>query len=237
MRRNSQKYVVIIPALNEAKSIGQVISHIPPAYRENVIVVDNGSSDDTAKIAQNSGALVVFERKRGYGAACLAGIRQAKKLSPDIYIFLDADFSDDPGDMKLLVDTLKEKNLDLVIGSRMLGRAEEGSLLPQAIFGNWLATALMRLRFGYRFTDLGPFRAIRAQALEKIGMADQNFGWTVEMQIKALRLGLRVGEVSVRYKKRVGVSKITGTFRGSVMAGYKILWTIARYAFYRSHPE
>jgi glycosyltransferase involved in cell wall biosynthesis len=220
---------VIIPALNEAASIAKVLSHIPESFRHLVIVADNGSTDGTDKIAKDHGACVVTALTRGYGSACLAGIAFAQNQQPDIYVFLDADYSDYPEDMSAIVDELLNKNLDLVIGSRTLGLAESGSLLPQARFGNWLATHLMYLRFGHLYSDLGPFRAIRANALEQLHMQDKNFGWTVEMQIKALKQKLRVGEVSVRYRKRIGISKITGTLKGTVLAGIKILLTIARY--------
>lgn len=228
------KIAVVIPALNEAGSIGEVISNIPEQFRDLVIVADNGSTDATATIAKLAGAHVVISPVRGYGSACLTGIAYARTFSPEIVVFLDGDFSDFPEDMNLLISALEERELDLVIGSRTLGGAEKGALLPQARFGNWLATTLMYLRYGHRFSDLGPFRAIRASALQKINMKDKNFGWTVEMQLKALQCGLRVGEVSVRYRKRIGVSKITGTVKGTILAGTKILWTIARYAIFDS---
>jgi glycosyltransferase involved in cell wall biosynthesis len=221
--------VIVIPALNEASSIGSVISNIPPKFREVVVVADNGSTDGTQALAKRAGAHLTLASRRGYGSACLAGIEYAKAFRPDIIVFLDADFSDFPEDMEALVRALDEDELDLVIGSRTLGMAEPGALLPQARFGNWLATRLMYLRYGYLFSDLGPFRAIRISALQKLEMSDKDFGWTVEMQIKALREGLRVGEVPVRYRKRIGVSKITGTLKGTVSAGVKILWTIGRY--------
>ena len=225
--------VVIIPAFNEEKSIGSVIDHIPTEYRGVVIVVDNGSTDGTGNVARMKGAHVVREERRGYGSACLAGIESALKYDPELFIFLDADFSDYPEDMSELVDTLETNHLDLVIGSRTLDRGARSALLPQARFGNWLATYLMFLRFRFRFTDLGPFRAIRAKSLKQIQMRDTNFGWTMEMQVKALKYGLRVGETPVRYRKRIGTSKITGTVKGTVMAGFKILWTLARYSFGR----
>lgn len=230
MKRNDIRFAVIIPALNESESIPEVIRRIPDSFRELIVVADNGSSDGTGEIANTLGAHVVFASERGYGAACLAGIAYAQQFKPDIYIFLDADYSDYPEDMTNIVGTLLEGNLDLVIGSRVLGGADPGALLPQARFGNWLATKLMYLRFGYLYSDLGPFRAIRAQALQRLDMQDRNFGWTVEMQIKALQEGLRVGEVSVRYRKRIGISKITGTLKGTILAGIKILWTIARHS-------
>lgn len=234
MKKSEFKFAVIIPALNEARSISEVIKRIPDPFRELIIVADNGSSDGTGEIAAKLGAHVVVASERGYGSACLSGIAYAQQSKPDIYIFLDADYSDYPEDMTNIVGALVEKNLDLVIGSRTLGGAEPGALLPQARFGNWLATRLMYLRFGYLYSDLGPFRAIHAEAIQRLKMRDRNFGWTVEMQIKALREKLRVGEVSVRYKKRIGASKITGTVKGTFLAGVKILWTIARHSFNRS---
>lgn len=229
MKKNDLKFAVVIPALDEAKSISEVISRIPESFRELIVVADNGSSDGTGDIAKQLGAHVVIASERGYGSACLSGIEFAQRFKPDIYIFLDADYSDHPEDMTKVVGAILEKNLDFVIGSRTLGGAEPGALLPQARFGNWLATRLMFLRFGYLYSDLGPFRAIRSEALLRLNMQDRNFGWTVEMQIKALCEGLRVGEVSVRYRKRIGISKITGTIKGTVLAGIKILWTIGRY--------
>ncbi|MGE4233096.1 MAG: glycosyltransferase family 2 protein [Bacteriovoracia bacterium] len=232
MNRNANilKTVVIIPALNEEDSIAKVIEHIPAEYRTHIIVADNGSSDETVQIARGCGAVIAHASQRGYGSACLAGIKEAKKTSPDLYIFLDGDFSDYPEDMTAMVAHLLTNDLDLVIGSRSLGLAEEGSMLPQAVFGNWLSTTLMAWRYGYRFTDLGPFRVIRAKSLEQIQMRDPNFGWTMEMQVKALKYGLKVGEVPVRYRKRIGKSKITGTVKGTILAGVKILWTLAKYS-------
>ena len=229
MKKSDLKFAIIIPALNEAHSISEVIHHIPESFRELIIVADNGSSDGTGGVAKKLGTHVVTAYERGYGSACLSGIAFAQNFQPDIYIFLDADYSDYPEDMNKIVESLLEKNFDLVIGSRTLGGAEPGALLPQARFGNWLATRLMYLRFGFLYSDLGPFRAIRAEALNFLDMKDRNFGWTVEMQIKALKQKLRIGEVSVRYRKRIGISKITGTLKGTVLAGIKILWTIGRY--------
>lgn len=234
MIKNDVKFAVIIPALNEAKSISQVIKHIPTSFRQLIIVADNGSSDGTLDIAKRLGAHVVNAPERGYGSACLAGIAYAQTFNPDIYIFLDADFSDHPEDMTNIVDAIFDQNLDLVIGSRTMGHAEAGALLPQARFGNWLATKLIYLRFKFLYSDLGPFRAIRAETLRHLNMQDRNFGWTVEMQIKALKEDFRVGEVSVRYRKRIGTSKITGTVLGSMLASLKILWTIARLGLSKS---
>ncbi len=224
------KTIIIIPALNEQESIRHVLAEIPAPYGQNVLVVDNGSLDLTPNIARGAGAKVISAPERGYGAACLAGIAEAKAtINPDVFIFLDADYSDFPQDLDLLMKKLISDNLDVVIGSRTK-RAEAGALLPQAKFGNWLATTLLWFRFGYRFTDLGPFRVIRKNALEEIQMCDRNYGWTMEMQIKALRQKLRIGEVPVRYRERIGASKITGTFKGTIAAGYKILWTLFRYS-------
>lgn len=228
---------VIIPALNEEASIGLVLSHIPHELQATVIVCDNGSSDRTASVAAEHGAIVVQEKERGYGAACLRALAEARLHSPEVAVFIDADYSDIPEEMTLLLAPILSGESDMVIGSRRLGIAfgmvEPGALLPQARFGNWLATRLMRWIWGANFTDLGPFRAIRWKALETLQMEDRNFGWTVEMQIKAARARLRSTEIPVSYRVRVGVSKITGTVKGAIKAGYKILWTIAKYALKR----
>ena len=221
---------VVIPACDEEEAIGKVLQNIPDIARQ-VIVVDNGSSDRTAEVARCLGACVVGEPRRGYGQACLSGM--AHLDSPDIVVFLDGDYSDYPEDMPALVSPLVAGQADVVIGSRVLGQREKGALLPQARFGNWLATLLIRLLFGVTFTDLGPFRALRYDALMRLEMQDRNFGWTAEMQVKAARLGLRTAEVPVRYRRRIGTSKITGTLSGTLRAGYKILWTIFRYAWWR----
>ena len=221
---------VVIPACDEEEAIGKVLQDIPDIAQQ-IIVVDNGSSDRTAKVARRLGACVVGEPRRGYGQACLAGMAQLD--GPDIVVFLDGDYSDYPEDMLALVRPLVAGRADIVIGSRVLGQREKGALLPQARFGNWLATCLIRLLFGVAFTDLGPFRALRYDALMRLEMQDRNFGWTAEMQVKAARLGLRSAEVPVRYRRRIGTSKITGTLSGTLRAGYKILWTIFRYARWR----
>ena len=229
------KVCAIIPALNEEGSIGRVVRDLPRPVVAEVIVVDNGSRDATAARAAEAGATVVHEPRRGYGSACLAGIA---RLPPDcdVVVFLDADHSDHAEEAVDLLAPIRAGAAELVIGSRVLGKAEPGALLPQARFGNRLACFLMRILFksgGVRFTDLGPFRAITREALDRIAMEDTNFGWTVEMQVKALQFGLKVAEVPVSYRRRKGVSKITGTVSGTVRAGAKILWTIFHYAWLR----
>jgi glycosyltransferase involved in cell wall biosynthesis len=197
------------------------------------VVVDNRSTDQTASIARAAGATVLFEPRRGYGSACLTGVAYVLARNYDIVVFLDADYSDHPEEMTLLVEQVTLQGNEMVIGSRSAGNLQEGAMPPHARFGNWLATTLIRLIWRARFTDLGPFRAITANALRRIGMKDTNYGWTVEMQIKAARMKLRHTEVPVSYRKRIGVSKITGSIIGSARAGYKILWTIARYGIGR----
>jgi glycosyltransferase involved in cell wall biosynthesis len=219
---------VIIPALNEEGAIGGVLRSLPE-WVDEVIVVDNGSTDKTAENAKAVGANVVHESQRGYGAACLRGIANARRDS--LLVFMDADASDDPRDMAKLVDPVASGKADLSIGSRSMGKAEPGALTPQARFGNWLACTLMWMRWGARFTDLGPFRAIRHSTLQRLAMVDRGYGWTVEMQIKALKHGLRCVEVPVHYRKRVGRSKISGTVKGVIGAGSKILYTIGRHSF------
>jgi len=213
---------IIIPAINEEESIGLVLNDIPKDITREIIVVDNGSYDNTANVAKNLGAKVMLEPLRGYGSACLKGISVLKK-DTDIVVFLDADYSDYPQDIHTILKPILTGKTEMVIGSRMLGVREKGSLLPQALFGNKLAAFLIRLFWGFRYTDLGPFRAIRYKALLTLNMVDKNFGWTVEMQIKALKRGLRIVEVPVRYRKRIGKSKITGTFSGTVRAGTTLL--------------
>jgi glycosyltransferase involved in cell wall biosynthesis len=224
---------VLIPAHNEGKSIARVLAEIPAGLVQEVVVVDNASTDNTAAAARAAGATVVAEPRPGYGQACLAGLAyyaaQLAHQTPEIIVFLDGDHSDFPEEMPALLAPILSGTAELVIGSRALGQRERGALLPQQRFGNWLATWLLRLRYGGTHTDLGPFRAIRANALARLGMADTNYGWTVEMQVKAARLGLRVAEVPVRYRRRIGTSKISGTVRGTLGAGYKILWTIFKH--------
>lgn len=222
--------LVIIPAFNEARAIGQVIGDIPKTLVEEVVVVNNASTDETEANARAAGATVLREDRKGYGWACLRGIAYARTKHPDIVVFLDGDYSDHPDEMTALVAPLLRDEADFVIGSRMIGAREPGAMLPQALVGNRLACFLMRLFWGVRYTDLGPFRAIRFTDLLALGMEDKTFGWTIEMQIKAALAGLRIAEVPVSYRKRVGVSKITGTLTGTLKASAKILWTIARYA-------
>lgn len=222
---------VIIPAFNEAESIGKVIADIPKTCVGEIIVVDNGSIDRTAEVARAAGARVVRETRKGYGYACLAGI--AVLNAPEIVVFLDGDYSDFPSEMPLLIQPILAGEVEMVIGSRIRGAREKGALLPQARFGNAFATFLIRLLFHVRYSDLGPFRAIRYEQLLAMDMQDKTFGWTVEMQVKAAKMGLRVCEVPVSYRKRIGQSKITGTVRGTILAGYKILTTILRYGLVR----
>jgi len=224
-----QRISVIIPALNEEQSIGLVIRAIPAGLGCEVIVVDNGSKDATASVARFSGAEVVSEPRRGYGKACLRGLERIDKA--DVVVFLDADYSDYPEEMRALVEPIIEEKADLVIGSRALGESEAGALAAHQVFGNKLSCFLIGLLWGKKFSDLGPFRAIRAGALKQLGMSDKNFGWNVEMQIKALRKGLRIKEVPVRYRKRIGQSKISGSLSGSLKAGFKIIYSIFKYSF------
>jgi glycosyltransferase involved in cell wall biosynthesis len=226
--RDHHKIAVIIPALNEEMSIGKVLRDIP-VWADDVIVIDNGSTDNTAAIAREAGARVFREEEPGYGVSCLLGI--ANLQDPDIVVFLDGDYSDYPDEMASLVDPIIRDQIDFVIGSRTLGESERGALAPQARFGNWLACWLIDLFWHAKYTDLGPFRAIRYKALRQLNMQDKNYGWTVEMQIKAIRNNLKVREMPVKYRKRIGTSKVTGTVRGVIGAGYKILVTIFIYGF------
>jgi glycosyltransferase involved in cell wall biosynthesis len=221
---------IVIPALDEEQAIARVIADIPE-WVDEVVVADNGSRDRTAEIARQAGARVVHERERGYGAACQAGI--AALRDADIVVFLDGDHSDDPSELAALVGPIAEGRADFVIGSRVRGRAARGSLTPQQRFGNWLACRLIRRLWGVNYTDLGPFRAIRRKTLDALVMTDRKYGWTVEMQIKAARSGVKTLEVPVSYRRRVGRSKISGTLRGSAKAGIGILGSIARSALGR----
>mgnify|MGYP001299124888 FL=1 len=218
---------IIIPAYNEESSIGLVLDALPQEKIHEIIVVDNGSTDATARVAQEHGARVVKEPRKGYGSACLKGIDELD--APDIVVFIDGDFSDFPEEIVLLIRPIETGEKDFVLGSRMILPKSQSALLPQARYGNRLAVFLIKLFFKHEFTDLGPFRAIRYSSLMSIGMKDMDFGWTVEMQIKAVRNGLRIREVPVNYRKRVGISKITGTVLGTFRAGTKIIYTIFKY--------
>ncbi len=224
------KITVIIPAFNEALSIGYVIEAIPNHVHE-IIVVDNNSTDITQDIAKKKGATVLFEPKKGYGHACLKGISYLENDPPDIIVFLDGDYSDFPEDLDVLVAPLIKKEVRFVLGSRTKNLREKGSLTPQQIFGNALACFLMRILYKGTFTDLGPFRALGWNDLLSIEMQDKTYGWTVEMQLKILRRKIPYLEIPVRYRKRIGTSKVSGTVKGTVMAGYKILTWIGKFYF------
>jgi glycosyltransferase involved in cell wall biosynthesis len=242
----AERFAVILPALNEEEAIaatldellGAAASHASSAVElAQIIVVDNGSTDRTAAVAQAHGAQVVSELRRGYGSACLAGIAA---LRPDVSIvaFMDADGSDDPADLAHVLEPIERAEAELVLGSRVLGEREAGSLTPHQAFGNRLATSLMRLLYGAHYSDLGPFRAIRRDALERLEMRDTTFGWTIEMQIKAAQQPFRVLEIPVRHRRRRGgESKIAGSLRGSILAGARIIWTILRHRFAYSSPR
>ena len=232
---------IIIPALNEEAALAPMLDGLHAALDAaacadaDIVVVDNGSRDATAAVARKHGARVVSEPRKGYGQACLAGIA-ALSTSTQIVVFLDADGSDDPEDLLRLLVPVREEVADLVLGSRTIAAKTSGSFTPQQAFGNWLATALMRSFFAARYTDLGPFRVIRREALDRLQMRDTSFGWTIEMQIKAHRAGLRVLEIPVNYRKRIaGKSKISGTLIGTFRAGWKILWTIAKHGLSSGH--
>ena len=214
---------LIIPALDEEHAIGALLASIDRTLVRDVIVGDNGSRDATAAVARAGGAEVVHVAERGYGAAC-AGALTRLRDDVDVVLFMDADGSDDPAEIQAVLQPILEGRADLVIGTRV--HVERGALTPQQRFGNWLATFLIARLYGHRYTDLGPFRAIRRELLDRIAMRDRRYGWTVEMQVRALQLGARVAEVPVRYRKRVGKSKISGTVRGVLLAGYWIVRTI-----------
>lgn len=221
---------VVIPVFNEENSIGLVIKNIPSIVRE-VIVVNNGSTDNTVNVAKDAGAMVLTELQKGYGKACLKGLEhiEQKQDKPEIVVFIDGDYSDYPEELLDLIKPIQEQGIDFVLGSRVKGNHEKRSMTPQQVFGNWLATRLMRLFFKAKYTDLGPFRAIKYQKLQQLKMQDTNFGWTIEMQIKAVKNNLRYEEIPVSYRVRIGKSKVSGTIKGSIMAGYKILYTIFKY--------
>jgi len=224
--------VVIIPAFNEEKAISHVIHDIPKNIVSNIIVVDNNSTDNTIQVAKGAGAIVLSEKMQGYGAACLKGIAHLKTLNviPEIVVFLDGDYSDYPEEIPKVIEPILQNKADFVVGSRALGKRQKKSLTPQQIWGNKLAAFLLKLLFKQNATDLGPFRAIKYQSLLQLNMQDTNYGWTVEMQIKAAQNKLIYTEVPVSYKVRIGISKVSGTLKGTIMASYKILFTIFKYA-------
>ena len=230
------RIVVIIPALDEEKSLPKVLVEIPVDLIAEVFVVDNGSRDRTADVAREAGASVLREPRAGYGQACLTGIAALAQSPPDIVVFVDGDYSDRPSEMRELVKPILDDEADFVIGSRVLGSREPGALAPHARWGNWLATWMIRLLYDYHFTDMGPFRAIRYQTLMALSMRDRDYGWTAEMQAKAARAGVRATEVPVSYHRRIGKSKITGTVKGTVLAGWKIISTILKYRFFDHAP-
>ena len=219
---------VIIPAHNEEGAIANVIHDIPKSLVRHIVVCNNGSTDSTKDTAIEAGAVVVDEPKTGYGRACLKGMSYLDDLDvpSDIVVFLDGDYSDYPEHMTAIVQPILEEGYDMVIGSRVSGDLQKGSMTPPQIFGNWLATNLIRLLYRYEYTDLGPFRAITREALQRIDMQDQDYGWTVEMQVKAAKLGMKTMEVPVKYRRRIWKSKVSGTIKGTFLAGHKILWTI-----------
>ena len=221
---------VIIPAYNEQNSIGSVIHDIPKDLVRDIIVVDNNSSDETSINAKNAGATVLKQPQQGYGNACLKGIEYVtnKEQQADVIVFLDADYSDYPQEMSMLLNKIWN-GADMVIGNRVKEKREKGSMTIPQIFGNWLACNLMKIMYGYRYRDLGPFRAIKFNKLIEIAMVDKTYGWTVEMQVKALKLKMNIQQVDVSYRKRIGHSKISGTIKGSILAGYKIITTIFKY--------
>ena len=223
---------VIIPAYNEQNSIAKVINDIPKIVDE-VIVINNNSTDNTEINARKAGATVLIERRKGYGYACLKGMDYIakQKTKPEIVVFLDGDYSDYPEQLTAIINPIVKDNIDFVIGSRVKELREDGAMTPQQIFGNWLATSLMKLFFGAKFTDLGPFRAIKYNKLLALKMEDKTYGWTVEMQLKALKQKLNYTEVPMKYRNRIGVSKVSGTVKGSIFAGIKILSWIFKYSF------
>lgn len=227
----TQNIKVVIPAFNEEKSIALVVQDIPKDWVEEVVVVNNASTDKTVEVAKAAGATVLTEEAPGYGNACLKGINYLNDSNrrPDILVFIDGDYSDYPEQLPELVKPIMEEGVDMVIGSRALGKREGGSMTFPQVFGNWLATTLIQLFYKVKYTDLGPFRAIRFDQLMALQMQDRTYGWTVEMQLKAARQKMKTTEVPVNYKKRIGVSKVSGTVKGTLLAGYKILYTIFKY--------
>lgn len=224
--------IVIIPAYNEENAIANVIKEIPN-YVSEIIVISNNSTDKTIEVAKNAGATVLSENRKGYGYACLKGMEYIanREKKPEIVVFLDGDYSDYPEELTEIVEPIITQNIDFVVGARVKNLRENGSMTPQQIFGNWLATFLMKLFFKAKFTDLGPFRAIKYERLLELEMVDKTYGWTVEMQLKVLKQKMTYIEIPVRYKNRIGVSKVSGTIKGTVMAGIKIIGWIFKYSF------
>ncbi|WP_310556985.1 glycosyltransferase family 2 protein [Flavobacterium sp.] len=222
---------VIIPAYNEQDAIANVINEIPKIVDE-VIVISNNSTDKTIEVAKNAGATVLSENRKGYGFACLKGLEYIalQEVKPDIIVFLDGDYSDFPEELTKIVAPILDQNIDFVIGARVSSLRENGSMTPQQVFGNWLATFLMKLFFKAKFSDLGPFRAIKYDKLVQLQMEDKTYGWTVEMQLKVLKQKMTYVEIPVRYKNRIGISKVSGTVKGTVMAGIKIIGWILKYS-------
>jgi glycosyltransferase involved in cell wall biosynthesis len=223
---------VIIPAHNEQDSIALVIKDIPKELVRNIIVVCNCCTDNTFAEVEKAGGIALIENNKGYGCACLTGIAFSAQNPPDIIVFMDGDYSDYPEEIVDLVNPIINSDKHLVIGSRVLGKREKGSLTPQQIFGNWLASKLIHLFYGHKFTDLGPFRAIDFNTLQELKMSDKTYAWTIEMQIKAVKLKKNCTEVPVNYKKRIGISKVSGTVKGTIMAGYKIIFAVFKYKFF-----
>ncbi len=224
------KIAVIIPAYNEEKSIGKIIAEIPRDIVNEVIVVNNNSTDKTAENAVKAGATVLYESFQGYGAACLKGIDYCRSKSYEIIVFMDGDYSDYPEEIKLLVNPIINEKYDFVLGSRVIGKREKGALPFQSRIGSIIAGFLMNLFWGVKYTDLGPFRAIKFDKLLNLDMQDKWYGWTVEMQIKAAQQKLKIIELPVQYRKRIGQSKVTGTVKGTIMASFIIMKTIFYYA-------
>ena len=223
---------VIIPAYNEEKAIGNVIKEIPNSVSE-IIVISNNSTDNTIQVARDAGATVLSESRKGYGYACLKGMEYIASLNtkPDIIVFLDGDYSDYPEELLKIIAPIQNENIDFVIGARVASLREKHSMTPQQVFGNWLATTLMKYFFRAKFTDLGPFRAIKYDKLLALKMEDKTYGWTVEMQLKVLKQKMTYREIPVRYKNRIGISKVSGTVKGTIMAGIKIIGWIFKYTF------
>lgn len=223
---------IVIPAYNEEQSIGLVVRDARLQAVRHVVVTDNNSKDRTSEVAREAGAVVLFQPRQGYGSACLKGIEwvNSQTEQADILLFMDGDYSDYAEDIPRLVAPIVEGRAELVIGSRALGQREKGSMTPQQVFGNWLATRMIQVLFGVKYTDLGPYRAIRLSSLNQLGLKDPDYGWTVEMQVKAAKAGLKHLEIPVNYRKRIGKSKVAGTLKGTILAGYKIITTILKYA-------